>query len=231
MPPAPPRPPSQTTLVKAKIKNLDEPAHSVTCLFNPTDYSFTKTVNWSPSANRGANVPTLEFTGGEAITVTLKLLFDTHELRQDVRTSYTNKLWRMSMVNPARRDPVTQQGSPPIVEFEWGRVWSFKAVITSITQNFTMFLENGIPTRATVDLSLKQVDDPGLSPFQNPTSGGSAGHRSRVIRQGESLDIIAEEEYGHPRHWRHIADANTIDNPFRLLPGTVLALPPLTNAR
>jgi len=216
--------------VKAKIKNLDEPAQSVTCLFNPTDYSFSKTINWTASANRGANVPTLEFTGGEAIELGLKLLFDTHEKRHDVRTSYTNKLWAMAMVNPARRDPTTQQGSPPIVEFEWGRMWSFKAVITSISQNFTLFLENGTPTRATVDLKLKQVDDPGRRPFQNPTSGGRAGHRSRVIRQGETLDIVAQEEYGHPGHWRHIAEANRIDNPFRLIPGSILALPPLSHA-
>ncbi len=221
---------AQTTVVKAVIKNLDVPANSVTCLFNPTEYSFSKSVTWEASRNRGANVPTLEFTGGEPFVVTLNLLFDTHESREDVRVKYTNKLAAMAMVTPSRVNSTTGQGSPPIVEFQWGRVWSFRAVVTSVTQKFTLFLEDGTPTRATVDLTLKQVDDPGVQPFQNPTSGGAAGHRSHLVRQGETLDLIANEEYGHPRHWRHIADVNRIDNPFRLTPGTILALPPLANA-
>ncbi|MBK6318986.1 MAG: LysM peptidoglycan-binding domain-containing protein [Dehalococcoidia bacterium] len=90
-----------------------------------------------------------------------------------------------------------------------------------------MFLGDGTPVRATVNLSLKQAKDPGRFPAQNPTSGGAAGHKRHVVLQRETLDSIAAREYGEARHWRHIAEANGIEDPMRLRPGTVLALPPL----
>lgn len=213
-------------LVKALLRNLDTQA-TITCMFNPTDYSFSKSVSWTPSQDRGANVPVLEFTGGEAAVVTLKLFFDTTDSGEDVRTKYTNALWDLAMVNADQIDPKTNKGRPPNCSFEWGQAWSFEAVVTSISTNFTLFLEDGTPTRATVDISLKQAKDPGRFPAQNPTSGGVAGHKRHIVQQHESLDFIASDEYGDSNAWRHIAEANGIDDPMRLHPGTVLALPPL----
>ncbi len=214
------------TLVKATIRNLDT-NKAITCLFNPTEYAFAKEVGWAEAADRGANIPQLEFVGGKPATLTLSLFFDTNDTGEDVRAKYTNDLWDLALVNPDRLDSKTNKGRPPECMFEWGNAWSFKAVVTSMTQRFTMFLEDGTPTRATVDLTLKQAHDPGKFPAQNPTSGGVAGHRTRVVQQRETLDFIAAEEYGEARHWRHIAEANGIDNPLRLRPGTRLALPPL----
>ncbi len=213
-------------LVKAVIRNLDTQKR-VTCLFNPTDYAFSKTVNWAQSTDRGANVPTLEFSGGEPATLSLKLFFDTTDTGEDVRSKYTNDLWDLAMVNKNKIDPVTNKGRPPTCTFEWGSAWSFEAVVTSINTSFTMFLGDGTPVRASVDLSLKQAKDPGKFPAQNPTSGGVAGHKRHVVQQSETLDAIAAREYGQASHWRHIALANGIDDPMRLRPGTVIALPPL----
>ena len=64
----------------------------------------------------------------------------------------------------------------------------------------------------------------GLLPT-NPTSGGIAGRKRHVVNHGESLPLIAAQNYGHPGLWRAIADANGIDDPFRTAPGSVLFLP------
>ncbi|HNM77877.1 MAG TPA: LysM peptidoglycan-binding domain-containing protein [Tepidiformaceae bacterium] len=214
-------------LVKATITNLDT-GSAVTCMFNPTDYTFTKAVSWAQTTQRGANVPALEFTGGEPATVSLKLFFDTNDTGEDVRTRYTNALWDLAMVNRSKLDPKTNKGRPPRCMFAWGSAWSFEAVVTSINTNFTMFKEDGTPTRATVDLSLKQAADPGNFPAQNPTSGGVAGYKRRVVQQSETLDYIAAEEYGSSRYWREIAEANGIEDPMRVRPGTILTLPPIS---
>ena len=214
-------------LVKATISNLDT-GSAVTCMFNPTDYTFTKTVGWAQTTERGANVPALEFTGGEPATVSLKLFFDTNDTGEDVRAKYTNALWDLAMVNTAKLDPKTQKGRPPRCMFSWGSAWSFEAVVTSINTNFTLFKEDGTPTRATVDLSLKQAKDPGRFPAQNPTSGGIAGHKQRVVQQSETLDYIAAEEYGSSKYWREIAEANGIDDPMRSRAGMILTLPPVS---
>ncbi len=216
-------------LTKAKIRNLDTDA-VVECMFNPTKYSFAKTVGWGLPNNgsgRGLNLPPFEFTGGEAATITLNLFFDTTDTGADVRDTYTNKLWDLALINPDKLDPQTHTGRPPRCMFEWGQSWSFEAVVTSITQTFTMFLQDGTPVRATVDLALKQATDPGRFPAQNPTSGGISGHRTHIVEQRETLDLIASREYGESRHWRHIARSNGITDPMRVRPGTVLTLPPL----
>ena len=45
-------------LVKATITNLDTD-ESVEVMFNPTEYSFTKSNNWQVPKKKGANVPPL----------------------------------------------------------------------------------------------------------------------------------------------------------------------------
>jgi nucleoid-associated protein YgaU len=153
-------------------------------------------------------------------------MFDTTETGDDLRR-ITNPLWKLTMVNDANKNPKTKKGEPPRCEFIWGNVWSFEAVVTNINQNFTMFLEDGTPVRSTVDLTLKQTKDIRDFPGTNPTSGGVPGQRTRVVKQGETLDLIAAEEYGDSNHWRFIAEQNNIQHPLRVKPGRVLSLPPL----
>ena len=51
--------------------------------------------------------------------------------------------------------------------------------------------------------------------------------RVRVLREGETLSAIAAEVYGNPRLWRVIADANGIERPRFVEPGTPLHIPAL----
>ena len=213
-------------LVKATITNLDT-NDSIECMFNPKEYTFTKSNNWSQSKTKGQNVPKLEFNGGNPTDLKVQLFFDTYESGEDVRKKYTNAIWQLAMVNKDKEDPKTKKSQPPKCEFRWGSMWSFKAVLADITQKFTLFLPDGTPVRATLDVTFRQTEDEGSFPKQNPTSGGMPGHRTRIVKAGETLDWIASQEYGEAKHWRYIAEVNRIDNPFQMKPGTVLQLPPL----
>jgi nucleoid-associated protein YgaU len=62
----------------------------------------------------------------------------------------------------------------------------------------------------------------------NPTSGGPAGRKRHIVSHGDSLPLIAARSYGHPGLWRAVADANGIDDPFRMTPGRALLLPSVT---
>lgn len=213
-------------LVKAKLTNLDT-NQSVVFQFNPTDYSMTKSVAYNPAPTTGGNLKRPEFSGGEAVTITLNLFFDTTKTGKDVRTEYTNKLWDLALVAPSAPNAATNKGQPPMCEFQWGAGPAFKAVVTSLTQKFLLFLENGTPVRTTVDITLRQAVDASIFPGQNPTSRGASGHRTHIVEQRETLDLIAAREYGDAEEWRYIARVNNIDSPLKLRPGTVLALPPL----
>ncbi len=213
-------------LVKATITNIDT-NDTVECMFNPTEYNFSKKAEWKEKSRRGQNVPHLEFSGGKPTELKVQLFFDTYESGEDVRQRYTNTLWKLAMVDSSLRDRKTGKSGPPKCEFRWGSTWAFTAVVTQISQKFTLFLPDGTPVRATLDVTMKQIDDEGLYPRQNPSSGGGEGHRVYTVRQGERLDWIAAQEYGDSSHWQYIAEVNGIDNPMQLRPGMVLKLPPL----
>ena len=222
-----------TGLAKAQIINLDTPGSMPTsCMFNPKEYSFAKQNNWTVGDAKGANMPPIEFGGGQPATLQMQLFFDTYAEGQDVRAAYTDAIWQLMLVDNRLKDPKTGKGRPPKVRFQWGAAWSFDAVITSITQSFSLFLPDGTPVRATLDVAFQQVKD-GFQrlrdtrtfPRQNPTSGGDGGGRLWTVREGDTLAWIAYKEYGDATAWRRIADTNRLSQVRRLRPGTVLEIP------
>lgn len=217
--------PTHAGLEKAALVNLDT-GETIPCMFRPKEYSFTKRNNWQAEMITGKNVPKVEFSGGQAMTLQMELFFDTYEIGQDVRKLYTDRIWRLMMINPANKDK-GNKGWPPKVEFRWGHAWSFRAVITNITQRFTLFLADGTPVRSTMNVSFLQAAESGIFPGQNPTTVSKPGYKTRRVRQGETLDSIAFQEYGEAARWRYLADVNKIDDPMRLEPGQVLAIAPL----
>ena len=211
--------PLESGFEKAQIVNLDTD-EKVDCMFNPKELSLKKTNSWTEEPVKEGDVPTLEFSGGKPIDLKMQLFFDTYyEKGEDVR-KHTNKVWKLLDVSKDKK-------RPPRCQFTWGTYLSFKAVVTSISQTFTLFLSNGTPVRSTLDVSFKQSVDEKKQPRQNPTTISKPGYRTRRVRQGETLDWIAFEEYGDPNRWRFLADVNKLDDPMSLEEGLVLAIAPL----
>lgn len=221
---------AQSGLAKAEIVSTETGAR-VKCLFNPKEYTFSKQNNWKDQQT-GKNVPQIEFGGGQPATLQMELFFDTYAHfkssgapPKDVRKEYTDKIWKLMIVDPKLTDAKNKKGRPPKVIFSWGQTWLFKAVITSITQKFTMFIADGTPVRATLNVSFRQVEDEGALARQNPTSGGVGGERIWTVNEGDTLGLIAYRELGDATRWREIADANQLTRVRRLRPGTVLVIP------
>ena len=219
-----------STPSKALIINL-ETNEQMSVSFNPKEYTFQKTNNWEEKKTSGGNVPQLSFGGGKPATLQMELYFDTYAdatggaTPKDVRKEYTDKLWKLMMVEPKTRDPKSKKARPPRVRFQWGKAWSFNAVITSISQKFTLFAQDGTPVRATCNVSFQQEkDEAKLSP-QNPTSGGDAPRHFWTVNEGDTLGWIAYQSYGVTSRWREIADANRLVGVRELVPGTVLVIP------
>jgi len=216
-------------MAKAVLYNLDTNTEILKCNFNPKDYSISREAKWKDAPNKGTDVPAIEFTSTTPATMTLKLFFDTFEKREDVRKIYTDKIWSLLDVSTDAKvkSPRSKKSRPPKVQIRWGKTKFFDAVITKIDQSFSLFLSDGTPVRAEVTIGLQQVKKIDDYPKQNPTSGGMPGQRIRTVREGETIDRIAYEEYGDSTLWRHIAAANNLSNPMKLTPGTVLGIPTL----
>ena len=207
--------------------------------FYPTEVSLEKGAQIAEIAIPGLDSPLLQFVHGQNEKMTLDLFFDTTEDgmgagAQSV-TQHTDKIYGLVKIVPERH-------APPICEFIWvnpfpgsqinaalggnQRRTSFKCVVESVKQKFTLFSTEGVPLRATLSVTLREYktlnDQFGR---QNPNSPDRT--QSRVLEQGETLALVAARHYMKPGEWRRVADANRIDDPRRLTPGTFLTLPPI----
>ena len=216
---------------KARIVNLAAPDELIECQFNPNEYTVMKQNKWTAKPKKGMNVGETDFGGGQPATLKLKLFFDTTETGEDVRI-HTNKIWNLMLVDDNTKNDKTKKGEPPQCQFQWGKTGDsnkanyFTAVIKKISQKFVMFLGDGTPVRATLDVTFQQYKDDDIFPPQNPTSR-SAARKVWAVIEGQTLDWIAYQEYGSSAAWRHIAITNGIDNPRDLQPGQILNLTPL----
>lgn len=188
-------------------------------LFNPAEYSLQKGNQFSNTPLPGLSNPIVSFVNGDADVLTMELFFDTYTDMgsSDVRDE-TGKIAVLLDIDPKLH-------APPPVRFVWGPL-RFKAVIERLQQRFTMFREDGVPVRATLNVTFKEyktIDDQ-LNPKPNESSDWS---KRRVIAQDDRLCLIAAAEYEDPAVWRVIADANDIENPRLLQPGQEILLPPL----
>ena len=220
--------------VKAKIQILDKEAidekrglpEFIEVEFNPTEYTLAKSAQIAEIGIPGLDSPILQFIRGQNEKLTLDLFFDTTSSglaeagAVDVRAQ-TGSIYQLVKIQPKTH-------APPRVLFIWGSL-SFKAIVESVTQKFTLFNPAGLPLRATLSVAFREYkslqDQLTELNLQSPDQT-----KRRTVRQGETLSGIAAEEYNDPGLWRVIADLNraVLPSVLRLVPGTVLEIPPLT---
>ena len=193
--------------------------------FNPTEYSLQKKVNWKERKRRGMDLPQVQFDSGGSRSFSLSLRFDTYEDRSDVR-QMTQQIAKLAEVAEGK-------DRPPVCTVTWGpdgvhpyAGLPFTGVVEGLTQKFTMFLDDGTPVRATMDVQFKEIEDPEHQLKRTRRNRSSPLQaRTRTVQEGDSLWSIAADEYGNPDKWRIIAKANKIINPRDLESGQVLIIP------
>lgn len=132
--------------------------------------------------------------------------------------------WTYAATNAVGRKD-TKKKQVPLVTFMWGSV-VIHGTMNRVSVTYTRFSGKGVPTRATVGLSIYQRNVPSTKTVPtNPTSGGLPGRRTHVLVSGECLPAVATASYGGPGDWRPLAQANRIEDPLRVRPGTILYLP------
>lgn len=200
-------------LEKATITRLRS-SEQIAVMFNPVEYTFDAANSFAEIPIPGRRTPPVQYVRGSGRTLKMELFFDTYEAHADVRAS-TSRI-------TALLDPEPATHAPPILLFNWGS-FSLKCVLESVSQRFTMFADDGTPVRATLNVSFKEYEAVDLDIRSGLFVGAPTVHN--VVR-GETASKIAELVMGDPAAWRAIADANAIDNPRLLVPGTALVVPP-----
>lgn len=195
--------------------------------FNPTEVDLAKSSQWKDSKNKGAKkAPPKEFIGTNARTLSMELLFDGwNDGSGDVSAS-VEKLFTWTC--PTDESLSNNKPQPPIVVLHWGATSYFEVYVKQVQAKYTLFDQQGHPVRATVKVALEEL--PQNPAGQNPSSGGVTGRRTYQMTAGDTLQSVAYREYRRPQYWRALAEANGIDDPLRVRPGTHLLVPPATEA-
>jgi len=227
-------------------KGPGQPPGRIQALFNPNHLHFDNRVSWRHDQSaldaRIAEHRRLSLEGIEPTTFTLDLFFDTYEgggqgafggavsaaltplgidlgvpSASDVR-AYTDQIVALTHY-------VKDLHRPPVCDLSWGRWALFKGVLSSLTQEFTLFLPDGTPVRADLGCTFTeyQTEDDALRGELHSADVA----KKRTVRPGDTLINIAIEAYGDASLWRRVAAANRIERPRDLTPGQVLDIPPI----
>lgn len=203
-------------LEKVRI-TIEHTGERVEAMFNPEKYTINQDNNFASQSIPGRRGPLLQFVNGNMRTLEMEFFFDTYEQRSDVRAQ-TRKVVGLLDID-------SDLHAPPVLLVSWGSL-QFRCVLARANQEFSLFLENGIPVRARVTATFNEfiiLDREGKE-VNRQTADFSKVH---VVIQGQTISAIAGLYYENPLQWRPIAIMNNLDDPRAIAAGMSLRIPSL----
>lgn len=156
-------------LEKATLKPATgENAQKIEFMFNPTELKFSRSVNIEQAAGAntrsGQNKTSFKHPNPYQLTIS-NIMLDTYE-NAAAKRSVLPELKPFTDAVAYAKDGKGKAKRPPVYLFTWGNNIYLRCFIKSCNFRLTMFLPDGTPVRAVVDLSLEQVDDSTPQPSQ-----------------------------------------------------------------
>ena len=194
----------------------------ITVLFNPFEYSIERANTFKATSIPGLSGPLLQFINGEADVLSMELFVDDFtDPAPPGGKSVQKRLAELASLLEIDR----KLHAPPPVRFLWGKL-AFTAIIEKLSRKITLFRPEGIPARATLNVSFKEYKTlPQL--LEDPKLESADKTKRRVIVGLDSLWAMAAREYGEPAAWRVIAHHNDLDDPREVRAGDWVTVPPL----
>lgn len=194
----------------------------ITARYNPNKLVLAKSISWEEQNAKERDVPELQFKNGQPRSLSIDLLFDTYDTPNETKESvrkYTDEVLKLALVNGDKH-------RPPVCELSWGANNKdfFKGVLEKLDQEFTLFMKDGTPVRATCKCSFKEWRT-NQEDKQKQNKKSSDVAKVWTVKRGDTIDGIAAAVYLDARLWRPIADANDLEDPHHLVPGTLLSIP------
>jgi nucleoid-associated protein YgaU len=196
-------------------------------LFNPAEYSLERANAYKSTPLPGLGSPLIQFVNGDAQTLSMDLFLDDYTDPDGPPDQNGEKRSVKQRIDDFSKlldiDPALH--APPPVRFVWGPL-RFDAVLEKVGRKTTLFRPDGTPARATLSVSFREFRALSRNAPRVRTESSDKTKR-RQIDAAESIWLIADKEYGDPRHWRVIAADSDVDDPRDLVPGDWLRVPPL----
>lgn len=143
--------------------------------FNPVSLQYTvaNTLSQQGSGKK-------QYVNQSTAKLTMDLVFDTTETGTDVRIA-TSQIAKL--MEPGGKEGDTKRAVPDVVNFEWGS-FSFKGMVESYKETLDFFAPEGVPLRASVNLTLSKQD----KVFEPDPKMGTQTHEPAVRSLGADQD-------------------------------------------
>jgi Contractile injection system tube protein len=193
-----------TKMATFKALRGGQEGEPITVHFNPVSLQYTVTNTLKEEGKGNKKKQTVSQSTGK---LTMDLIFDTTDSGENVR-DLTKKI-------AAFMAPLKDK-SLPIVVFEWSAL-KFQGMAESYKETIDFFSADGVPLRASVNLTLAQQDQ--VFESTSPSSGASADHRPGPQfdavevpgSSGQDATSLASQS-GNERAGRALAAANGLES-------------------
>jgi hypothetical protein len=170
------------TLVKAKLVSTDG-GGTIEFMFNPAQLAFRQQINLTKNlgARTGRGLPKVSFAYPEPCKLSIRdLTLDTYE--EGGGKSVLPYLQKFEKALNFAESGEGREKRPPTYVFTWGSQQFIRCFVVELTYTLTLFLPDGTPVRAKLDLELEEIDEstaqPGMgAPASVNRSGDSRSRR------------------------------------------------------
>lgn len=153
------------TLEKAKLIAIDRGGDDIEFMFNPNQLSFSRTISLEQAegarTDRGENKTSFKHPNPYSLTIN-NVILDTYESGKSVLEA----VGKFTKAVEFSQGGKGKDKRPPIYLFTWGNERYLRCFIKTLSFKLTLFLPDGTPVRAILDLTLEQVDAPTAKPGQ-----------------------------------------------------------------
>ena len=144
-------------LEKAKMIAVDGEADDIEFMFNPTEISFSRSMQIDQSkgarTGTGQNKSSFKYPDPYALSIR-NIVIDTYEDNTSVLTHVRKFTQAVEFTQKGKG----KKQRPPIYLFTWGANNYLRCFVNKFDFKLTLFLPDGTPVRAIIDLSLEQVE-------------------------------------------------------------------------
>jgi hypothetical protein len=179
----------------------DQVAEPITVHFNPVSLQ----LQVSNELKDTGNAQRKQYIAKTTTKLTMDLVFDTTDTGEDV-TLTTRKLQAFLAPESPPGQTAPRETPPPVVLFDWGTL-RFKGVAENYKETIDFFSANGVPLRASINLTLSRQDAVFDKPSDNaPKNAGGVDDNLFDAPGGSASDLA--NTAGVPSAARALAAAN-----------------------
>ncbi|NEQ20293.1 MAG: hypothetical protein F6K28_13820 [Microcoleus sp. SIO2G3] len=163
------------TLQKARLVAVDG-GESIEFMFNPNQLDFSRSIDLEQAqgarTTEGENKTSFKHPNPYSLKIS-NILLDTYESGKSV-LDHVGKFTKAVEFSQGGQG---KEKRPPIYLFTWGKERYLRCFVKTLSFKLTLFLPDGTPVRAVLDLSLEQVDAP------TPKPGQGTNNPSQSLRE------------------------------------------------